>query len=283
MQDAFSHCAELVRAADRDRFLAALFAPLEHRSALHALLAFNIEVGRVREVAREPLPGEIRLQWWADVLRGERRGEAAANPVADALVRTLQRYRLPIDPLLNLVDAHRFDIYNEPMATVADLESYAAKTSSSLLAVAAQILGGHDAGADDGIMRPAGVADTVARLMTAFPRQAARRQLFVPVDLLDRHEVAVEDIFAGKPTPELRAALVELAEIGLLNLAATGQNIAAAPATIIPALLPLAVTRLQLKRMKRLDFDPFAPRDVSPWRRQWAIWRAAQNVRRIAG
>ena len=62
MQDAFAHCEALVRAADKDRFIAALFAPAEHRGALHALYAFNIEIARVREIIREPLAGEVRLQ-----------------------------------------------------------------------------------------------------------------------------------------------------------------------------------------------------------------------------
>ncbi len=53
MQDPFAYCAELVRQADRDRFLAALFAPAEHRGALYALYAFNVEIARVRDVARE--------------------------------------------------------------------------------------------------------------------------------------------------------------------------------------------------------------------------------------
>ncbi len=57
MQDAFAHCAELVRTADRDRYLAALFAPAERRDALFALYAFNVEIGRVREVAREAAAG----------------------------------------------------------------------------------------------------------------------------------------------------------------------------------------------------------------------------------
>ena len=57
----FEHCAALVREVDRDRYLATLFAPAEHRDALYALYAFNVEIARVRELAREPLPGEIRL------------------------------------------------------------------------------------------------------------------------------------------------------------------------------------------------------------------------------
>src|SRR5687768_243717 len=99
MQDAFAHCETLVRAADKDRFLATLFAPAQHRSALFALYAFNSEIARVREVAREPLPGEIRLQWWSDVLAGSGRGEVEGHPVAAALLATRARYGLPPERL----------------------------------------------------------------------------------------------------------------------------------------------------------------------------------------
>src|SRR5271156_3913741 len=123
MQDAFAYCAELVRAADRDRFLAALFAPLEHRQALHALYAFNSEVARVREVAREPLPGEIRLQWWSEVINGERDEEARANPVAAALLATVERHHLASSVLIDLIETRRFDLYDDTMAGLADLDA----------------------------------------------------------------------------------------------------------------------------------------------------------------
>src|SRR3989304_4664298 len=91
--DNFEHCAALVREADRDRYLATLFAPADRRDALFALYAFNAELARGRGGAREPLPGEIRLQWWREVLNGERDGEAAAHPVAAAVRGTRGRYR----------------------------------------------------------------------------------------------------------------------------------------------------------------------------------------------
>src|SRR5262249_19947316 len=95
MQNASAHCEGLLRAADKDRFLATLFAPAEHRDALFALYAFNVEIARVREVVHEPVAGEIRLQWWSDVLDDAGRGEVAAHPVAAALLATITRYRLP--------------------------------------------------------------------------------------------------------------------------------------------------------------------------------------------
>src|SRR5262249_23936246 len=110
MQDQFTHCTALVRQADRDRYLATLLAPAEHRDALLALYAFNIEIEGVRDLAREPMPGEIRLQWWREVLLGERSGEATANPVAAALLQTLSHYSLSSERLAELVEAHRFDI-----------------------------------------------------------------------------------------------------------------------------------------------------------------------------
>ena len=278
MQDAFAYCAELVRQADRDRYLAALFAPAERRGALHALYAFNVEVVRVRDAAREPLPGEIRLQWWADVLNGERREEAGANPVAAALLTTMGRHGLVASLLTALIEAHRFDLYDEPMADIAALETYAKATSSALVALAAQILTGFGAEAAAG---PAGLAGAIAGLLHALPAHAAQHRLYVPLDLLVRHAVSPSDIFAGQSSPGLSAALTELRDIARRHLAAAGERIAALPREALPAFLPLAPVRPLLDRLDRCD--AFAPAELSAWRRQWLIWRAARNPARIGG
>jgi 15-cis-phytoene synthase len=281
MQDAFAYCAELVRTADRDRFLSALFAPEEHRAALHALYAFNVEVARVREVAREPLPGEIRLQWWSEVLRGERAEEASANPVASALLTVIERYRLPSAKLTALIDARCFDLYDDPMARLTDLEAYASKTSSALIALAAHILAGGEGEVTETVATPAGIAYAIAGLIRAFPLHAARRQLYLPLDLLDRHGVEPQDIFAGRSSKKLQAALVELQDVARRHLLAAHQQIATLPDTALPAFLPVALVRPSLDRLARSD--PLAPAELSPWRRQWLIWRAARNPARIAG
>ena len=140
MQDASSQCEALLRAGDRDRFLAALFAPAEHRGAILALYAFNLEIARVREVVREPLAGEIRLQWWSDVLGGEPRGEAQGHPVVAALLAAVAKYRLDKARLLALIEARRFDLFNEPMLTMADFEKYADAAAGGLMSLCAQIL-----------------------------------------------------------------------------------------------------------------------------------------------
>jgi phytoene synthase len=278
MPDAFVYCAELVRTADRDRYLAALFAPAERRRGLHALYAFNSEVARVREVAREPLPGEIRLQWWSEVLRGDRSAEASANPVASALLATISEHKLAPTRLIDLIEARRFDLYEEPMASLADLEDHARKTASVLFSLGAQILCGLDLPA---VAEPAGIAWTIVALVRAFALHAARRQIYLPLEVLERHQVHTRDIYAGRSSSGLKAAFAELREIAGLHLDSVRQHLRVLPSNALPAFLVLALTRPSLDRLLRCD--PFAPADLAPWRRQWLIWRAAQNPARIAG
>ena len=277
MQDVFAYCAELVRTVDRDRYLATLFAPSQDRGALFALYAFDGELARVRDAAREPLPGEIRLQWWSEVLSGERDGEAGANPVASALLQTIARHRLDAAALIDVIEARRFDLYDEPVQTLADLEDYAKRTSSALLALAAKILSGADV---KEAAEPAGIAYGIAALLRAFARHASRGQLYVPLELLARHDVQTSDVFAGQSSPGLNAALDELRTIARNHLASASRRLLELPADALPAFLPVAPVGPSLWRLDRCD--AFSPVDIPPWRRQWLIWRAARDPARIA-
>jgi 15-cis-phytoene synthase len=276
-----AHCEALVRAADKDRFLAALFAPAAHRGALFALYAFNLEVARVREVVRDPLAGEIRLQWWSDVLHGADRGEVEAHPVAAALRATIARYALPVARFETLIAARRFDLYDEPMTTLAELDSYALGASADLIALAANILG--DSRASDELIRHAGQAHAMAGLLKAFPVHAARGQVFVPLEILKRHGADRQAVVSGQASPQLRAALAEMRLHARRHLAAARDLITAAPSAVMPALLPVALAGPTLGRMDRRDYDPFVPVEIAPWRRQWLIWRAARQPARIFG
>jgi 15-cis-phytoene synthase len=276
MPDAFSYCAEVVRNADRDRFIATLFASSQHRDALHALYAFDLEVGRVRDVAREAMPGEIRLQWWREVLQGQRNGEAKASPVAAAVLNTVEIYRLPVDEMLNLIEVRRFDLYNEPMLTIAQFEDYAGKTLSAVIGMAARILGTDAAAA----ARSAGIAYAIASLLAALPKHAARGQLYLPVELLERHGSSARDVFAGDRSASLNAAAAELRGLARSHLDATAQMIGSLPREALPAFLPVAPVGRWLDSLKRSDV--FTPGMLSPWRRQWLIWRAARNPHRLA-
>jgi phytoene synthase len=272
-----AHCENLVRAGDKDRWLASLFAPADRRAHLHALYAFNLEVARVRELAREPMAGEIRLQWWREVIAGTRPGEAAAHPVAAALLETIARFGLPVQTFLDLIEARAFDLYNDPMPTLDAFAAYGRRTASGLIALAAQVLDGERREVRQAAV-PAGIAYATAGLLRAFARHASRGQLYLPGDVLARHGVPTSDVFAGRATEPLRAALAELRAFAHGNLAAFAARRGALPAAVVPAFLPVALLPAYLARMERRDYDPFTtPVEVPQWCRQWLLWRAARR------
>jgi phytoene synthase len=277
MQDAFSHCEQLVRAADKDRFLATLFAPAQRRGPLYALYAFNAEVARVRELVHNPAAGEIRLQWWRDALERPGTGEARANPIASAVLDTIVRFRLPVPALMDLIEARSFDLYNDPMPTLATLEGYASKTSSGLIDFAARILEARPADIATAVHH-AGLAFAITGLLRAFPLHVSRGQIYLPLELAKRHGVKPKDILAGHASTELDSALAELRQVARSHFDAYRQASAAIPASVAPAFLPLVLVPLYLDRLERKRRRPFRLADVPQWRRQWALWRAARRI-----
>jgi phytoene/squalene synthetase len=205
-EQGFAHCRSLLSQFDKDRYWASLYAPAHRRDALYALYAFDLEIRHVAAVVREPMAGEIRLQWWREVVDGQRIEEAAAHPVAMALLETIETYGLPRGRLTALIDARGLDLYDEPF----DVDSYSTATTGAVFALAAKILGGEGA----------------------------------TIEHLARHAA-----FSNRAHREAAASLLPQM-----------------PADLLPAFLPAAT---------------LARSDLPAWRRQYLIWRAARNPRRI--
>jgi phytoene synthase len=229
----FEHCETLVRDGDPDRYWATLFVPADKRRFLFALYAFNFEIARVRDSVREAMLGEIRLQWWRDALQGEARGDVRANPVAAALDDTIVTFRLPRQALVDLVDARVFDLYEDLMPSLNDLEGYCGETASSLFRLASIILADGDPGSPDPAGH-AGVAYAITGLLRAFPWHARRGQVYIPQDLLARHGVVREDIVSGHGGPGLDRALADLRSVARRHLA----QVRTLRSTILPAAEP---------------------------------------------
>lgn len=274
--DSVAFCADLVRSHDFPRYVATLFAPAAERRALLALYAFNAEIVRVRDQVSQPLPGEIRLQWWTDMLSGHVHGSAEGNPVAAELLRAIRDFDLPVEPLSLLADEHQFDLYNDPMPTLTALEGYLAATCSALFALAARIMAPPSESAEH-LARHAGLAQGIAQIIANLPRDAAHRQLFLPQQLLTSHGCGMEDVFAGKETPNLHGVLEQLTGEAEQHLTTALSLLAEVPASVRPAFLPLSQVRADLKRLSRLGRNPFTPQPASRLRTLWTLWRASRS------
>ncbi len=232
-----SDLAKLVREADRDRYLATLFASDDKQQDLFALYAFDAEIARIPKLVSEPQIGEIRLQWWLDTLEAIEKGIDPDHPVALAFAVVIRKYTLPIEHLGNLVEARRNDLYADQFPSAFAAESYIAETEAAVMQFAAIILDRTSAAGAATLAGSAGTAFGLARLY-------------------GRSSVDAKSIPTGETVETMRAlAAKRLGE-------AKKEHI---PNDIWPALLPAALTELYLRG------------NPSVLRRQWVMWRSAKK------
>ncbi len=263
-----------LRQADPDRYLATLYLPQTLRAAAAPLYAFNAEVASIGQRVREPMAGEIRLQWWRDAIEaGDERNE---HPTAAALNSAIRQFGFSRQSLLTLLDARVFDLYHDPMPDRATLEGYCGETSSCLLLLLALAAGG-EAGADlADACGHGGVAQALAGLALRAGSLRAAGKCYLPGDMLAATGLTAAE-WLGEPWDQRHeravAAFVALArEHHARALAAIGDL---AP-QLRPVFLPLAPVPAYLSAT--LEAGPHLLQrvpEISPLRRQWLFARAA--------
>lgn len=244
------------RQLDYDRYLAALLAPQRARDGLMALAAFHGEIARVPLTQREPAIGDIRLQWWRDALLTPA-GTATGNPVADAMLRTMREHALRSEMLIEIVDAYAHMLEADTLTTTAAIDAHAEATQGTAFRAAAQILG-------------SATTAPVPDLLAAAAQSYGRVQLLRALPLLvskERNPFGDADV-AAFAQPLLKQAKAELTK--------ARQLATAAPATILPAILPLALVEPYLTALEGIGSHVAEQRaDISPVTRVWRLLKAS--------
>jgi phytoene synthase len=272
-----AYAAEQLKANDRDRYFATLLLGEKARESVTALYAFNAEIAAVRERAREPAAGEIRLQWWNDALTGPGHGSVRANPLADALLSAIEEYSLPVPPLTRMITARRFDLYQDPMPDVATFEGYAGETVSALYQLGAMILNGGRPVETGDAAGHLGVAHALIGHLRAFGYNASQGRVFLPWNVFAVCGVKEGEVLSGQGSDRLTVALTRLADMAAEHLAKAESAIAALPRDLRPAFAPIALLRPELRRLV-LEAPFMRQPDLPDWRKIAAL--TLWNLRR---
>lgn len=272
------YAASFLRDADRDRYYASLLLKQPEQKAVQALYAFSADVASIRDRAREPAAGEIRLQWWADALKGEGYGNVRQNPLAAALLDAIEQYQLPVGPLLRLIAARRFDLYHDAMPDVPSFEGYAGETVSVLYQLAAMVLNGGAEVETGDAAGHLGVAHALAGHLRAFGYNASTGRIFLPMRILAANGVTEGEILAGEESEGLFAALAQIGDLAQEHLVKARAAIKALPKPLRPAFAQVAVIGRQVERALGGRTPFTADADLADWRKIALMgWWAVRN------
>ena len=276
-EDALDHLQSFMP----DHSLACGFIPRPQRDAVTTLYAFAAELHAVTWRAREPMMGEIRLQWWREALLGERpKNEVEAHPLASHVLMQLARFQLPVTGLVDLVDGLMDDLYDDPPDDLTALEFYCGQTSSVLMRYASLMLAdGGDAGKPEAA-GPAGVAFGLTEIILNLPNHVRSGRVKIPQTLLHKAGIEPQTIQSLQDTEIVRALILPLLDLAQTRLDEFKALKSSLPASVRPAfaLMGLVAPRLHLirKAIMNPSYQPFEPvADINPLAKIMRLWMAA--------
>ena len=274
---------------DRSRidYLATLLAPADRRDALAAVVLYGHELAAVPLNVREPAAGEIRLQWWAEVVGGERDGEARGHPVASALRDAIEVNGLSRDALAEMAYARSRDLYADPMPDRETFEAYAGAVRSVPIQLACQVLDPDAAASSADAAGHAGVFAEATDRLDTLARDRARARSFLPSDLLLASWASPDDVLdpaLATRDPHAGARIADvITAFADTHFSLFVEAAGDLPSTLAPAFASAHARTVRLEALKEDGVDVLAgvhPRWSDPVRVQRAVHRTAALFRR---
>lgn len=235
--------AATVRAHDWPRYIAIQFAPEDKRADLIAIAAFAAEIDRIIRAASDPLPGEIRLQWWREVLSGEREGEARGHPLAVALMDTIRRHGLPPAIFDRFIEAKTFGLYHDLFPDTLSFEAWCGETEGSLLQLSTLCLDPDSARQTADASGHGGIVLAVSQALAEIPRLRARGQCAIPAEILSACGLSRDAFLAGGDPAASANAVLAFAELGLKHFRLFTDAARKLPKSLRPVFLPVFAAR----------------------------------------
>ena len=259
-----SYAGKETRKFDRDRFLCSLFAPTSSLEDIHTILAFNIEISKSREMVSEGLLGEMRLQWWRDVILSIYSKDThfdTEHYLVSGLQSTIQRHQLESSLFLDLINARSRDMADDAPKNEADLISYSYGTTAILNRILIEIMCEPHESVSENLIKisnHAGIAWSIAGIIRASSVLSKYKRIYIPKSLMEKNGFTMYEFQSQKVTLGMKAAIGQLVllardEINQARKVSMDFN----KRSYFPVLLQVSLADMYLSRIKYFDFDPF--------------------------
>ncbi|MEY2777767.1 MAG: hypothetical protein RLY30_1865 [Pseudomonadota bacterium] len=178
---------------------------------MEALYAFCREVDDVVDECSDPTVAGITLAWWRQEIRWLcERSDRAQHPISRALAPAVDRYDLPLEDFLAILDGVGSDLHPLPLPDFDALDLYCDRVAGAVGRLSARIFGdlGHPA-----IQRYAtdlGLALQYTNIFRDIGDDARKGRVYLPESLLREHGLTRAEILGLKPSSALVQVLGEM-------------------------------------------------------------------------
>jgi squalene synthase HpnD len=263
-----------VEAAGTSFYWAMRLLPQDRRNGMYAVYAFCREVD---DIADDDRPVEHKLAALT-VWREEIDALYGGRPhllVARALCEPALRYGLRRHDFLAIIDGMEMDAREDIRAPgLAMLDLYCARVASAVGHLSVHVFGdaSHPAHL---VAESLGRALQLTNILRDLDEDAARRRLYLPREILDRHGITGSDPAAILRHPALPAVCREVAALAEGHFREAEQAMARCSRRAMrPAAVMAAIYRATLSALLRSGWrEPATPVSLSKSRKLWLVLR----------
>lgn len=259
------------------RYFSLLYAPEQRREVVLAIYVIETEIRESAKSASHDV-AHTRLTWW----RAETDRLINGNPQHPATRILHERAsgdRSVFNKLHEVLAAADMDLARMTFGNQQELRAYCSRSGGAIQELVASQLTG--SGTLDESARAAanklGVGIRLAEIVRDLRQDAYDGNVYLPLDLLDKHELKTEHLRAREVNPKLQDALRSVRTTALpeLDLPASGTQ----TEPLRPAFVLAALHRKLLDRIAARNYDVATSRiELGPLQKPWTAWRAARKA-----
>lgn len=277
------YCQKTAAQSGSSFYYSFLFLPPQRRQAITALYAFCRLVDDVVDECHEVEVARSKLAWWRMELERLFAGEPQ-HPVSRALATSIERFNLPREYFLEIIDGMEMDLDYDSYPGFKELSLYCYRVASIVGIMAAEIFGYQDRQTLK-YAHHLGTAFQLTNILRDVREDAERGRIYVPLEELERFGVAPEELRGSTTT----AAMKEL--FAFQAQRARGYYRKAFDAlpdcdryTQLSGLIMAAIYLATLDEIERDGFRLMERRiRLTPLRKLWLAWRTARREKRRHG
>lgn len=196
------YCQDKAAKSGSSFYYSFMFLPPEQRQAIVALYAFCREVDDVVDECSDPTLAQTKLVWWRNEIDKLFKGHPT-HPVTQALQTAIQRYNLPQEHFLEIIDGMEMDLSQFTYASFKELSLYCYRVASVVGLMAAEIFGFEERQTLK-YAHNLGMAFQLTNILRDVAEDSQRGRIYIPLDELERFGVHTDDILSFRDSDNVR-------------------------------------------------------------------------------
>lgn len=206
--EAYEYCRQVTAKYSKTFYLGTLLMPRSKRQAIWAIYDWCRRTDELVDGPQAQFTTPETLDRWEDQLEAVFAGQPTDNPDV-ALVDTIKRYPIGIQPFRDMIEGQRMDLYRSRYQTFEELELYCYRVAGTVGLMTSPVLGYNTKTAStpwsnrDVNAKPTeeaialGIANQLTNILRDVGEDAQRGRIYLPLEDLALFNYTEEDLFNG--------------------------------------------------------------------------------------